>query len=111
MIKLKELIKDECNCDSDCCSPIVERKELGGAFIDRIYDMTDRNDHNGARLQLAKLAKSKYHEKFYQAISDLHDLYGSMPPELIKLRNKMEPKFMKHLKNTFSNYDAIHGAL
>ena len=73
--------------------------------------MTDRNDHNGARLELAKLAKSKYHIKFYQAISDLHKLYGSMPRDLINLRDDMEPKFMKHLKNTFSDYDAIHGVL
>ena len=110
MIKLKELIKDQCNCDGDCCSPITE-EVMSDRDVKRIKDLTKYNNHTMARYELAKLAKSKQHMKFYQAISDLHDLYGSMPPELSKLRDKMEPKFMKHLKNTFSNYDAIHGAL
>ena len=33
MIKLKELIKDQCNCDGDCCSKVNENQmQLGKIF-------------------------------------------------------------------------------
>ncbi len=45
MIKLKHIL--------------TEKKELGGAMIEKIRLLTDRNNHNEARLTLAKEMKAK----------------------------------------------------
>jgi len=43
MIKLKDIL--------------IEKKELGGALINKIERLTDINNHNEARLELAKQMK------------------------------------------------------
>ena len=47
MIKLKELIKDQCNCDGDCCSPITE-EVMSDRDVKRIKDLTKYNNHTMA---------------------------------------------------------------
>ena len=64
MVKLKNLL--------------VEKKELGGAMIDKIYNLTDRNAHNMARETLAKAMGNKVLVKNYQALSTLHTLFRDM---------------------------------
>ena len=53
MIKLKHIIS--------------EKKELGGALINKIDDLTDKNAHNMARLTLAKAMRNKILMKFDKA--------------------------------------------
>tara|TARA_B100000497_G_C7267173_1_gene187886 strand:+ start:42 stop:335 length:294 start_codon:yes stop_codon:yes gene_type:complete len=97
MVKLKSLL--------------VEKQELGGAYIEKIRMLTDRNNHTMARYELAKLAGSKQHMKFYQAIMDLQDVIGHLPRGLSLTRNDMEKPFMNLLKKKFSNFDIIYGVL
>ena len=95
MIKLKELI--------------TEKKELGGAVINVIDRLTDRNNHNEARLELAKQMKLKNLVKAYEALMVLHDTFNQMN-ELMRAREKLDKMLFTQAKRTYSDYDAISGA-
>ena len=104
MIKLKDLYPNQ-------ASFLMEKKELGSAYIEKIRMLTDRNNHTMARLELAKLVGSKQHIKFYQGIMDIQDVVGSLPRGLSMVRNDMEKPFMNLLKKAYSNFDIIYGVL
>ena len=95
MIKLKDIL--------------TEKKELGGAAINVIDRLTDRNNHTLARQQLAWKMKNKKLEKAYAAIESLNTALGHLPPELSKLRNKLDKELFAQAKKTYSDYDAIQG--
>lgn len=61
-----------------------EGSDIG--IIDKIEQLTDENDHNGAVMVLAKFLKSPQHIRIMKAIQELHDAYGHMPSQLIDLR-------------------------
>jgi hypothetical protein len=105
MIKLKDMVKVV------EVKPLTEKKELGGASIEKIRMLTQYNNHTMARYELAKMVGSKQHMKFYQGIIDIQDVVGSLPRGLSMVRNDMEKPFMNLLKKKFSNYDIIHGVL
>ena len=88
---------------------ITEKKELGGAAINVIDRLTDRNNHNIARQQLAWRMKNKKLEKSYEAIEVLNMALGNLPPELFKLRNKLDKELFAQAKKMYSDYDAIEG--
>jgi len=96
MIKLKHIL--------------TEKRELGGAIIDKIYDLTDRNNHNEARRVLAKAMGNKKLEKVYTAIEDLNMALGHLPPELSKLRIKMDKELFKQSYSKYSDHNIIVGA-
>ena len=104
MIKLKDLYPNQ-------ASFLMEKKELGSAYIEKIRMLTQRNNHTMARLELAKLVGSKQHMKFYQAIMDIQDVVGHLPMGLSKVRHEMEKPFMNLLKKKFSNFDIIYSVL
>ena len=66
MIKLKHIL--------------TEKKELGGALINTIDRLTDSNNHNEARLVLAKsfLGKNSPLVSSYEALITLHNQLGDM---------------------------------
>lgn len=76
-----------------------------------LEELTYYNNHNYARLKLAKALKSETHIKFYKAMHDLQHIYGCMPRELGILREEMETKFMHFLKNHVSNFSEVYRAL
>ena len=96
MIKLKDIL--------------IEKKELGGAVINVIDRLTDRNNHTLARQQLAWKMKNKKLEKAYAAIESLNMALGHLPPELSKLRDKLDKELFAQAKKTYSDYEQIHGA-
>ena len=89
---------------------ITEKKELGGAAINVIDTLTDRNNHNIARQQLAWRMKNKKLQKAYAAIEDLNVALGHLPQELSKLRAQLDKELFAQAKKMYSDYDAIHGA-
>jgi predicted SpoU family rRNA methylase len=95
MIKLKNIL--------------TEKKELGGAKIYQIDMATDRNHHNEARRLLAVVMGNKKLAKVYTAIEDLNMALGHLPPELSKLRMKMDKELFAQAKKTYSDYDIIKG--
>ena len=89
---------------------ITEKKELGGALINKIERLTDRNNHNEARRVLAAAMGDKRFAKAYAAMEELNVALGYLPPELGKLRNRMDKKLFAQAKKTYSDYEQIHGA-
>ena len=124
MIKLKKLIKEH-SWDRKFGEPLPtlkdtmekhtgrtlsEKKELGGAMINVIDRLTDSNNHNEARLQLAKsfLGKNSPLVKGYESLIALHNLLGDMNA-LMKAREKMDKMLFTGAKRVYSDYDAIQG--
>jgi len=95
MIKLKNIL--------------TEKKELGGAKIYQIDMATDRNHHNEARRLLAVVMGNKKLAKVYTAIEDLNMALGHLPPELSKLRMKMDKELFKQSYKMYSDHDVIVG--
>ena len=95
MIKLKDIL--------------TEKKELGGALINKIERLTDINNHNEARLELAKQMKLNNLVKAYEALMVLHDTFNQMN-DLMKAREKLDKMLFTGAKRTYSDYEAIEGA-
>ena len=95
MIKLKHILS--------------EKKELGGAIINKIDRATDSNHHNEARRILAVAMGNKKLAKVYTAIEDLNMALGHLPPELSKLRLKMDKQLFKQSYSKYSDHDIIVG--
>ena len=89
---------------------ITEKKELGGAIINTIDRLTDSNNHNEARLVLAKsfLGKNSPLVSSYEALITLHNQLGDMNA-LMKAREKLDKKLFNGAKRVYSDYDAISG--
>ena len=88
---------------------LTEKKELGGAMIDKIYKLTDRNAHNMARETLAKAMGSRVLVKNYQALSTLHTLFRDMN-DLKDARARLDKMLFAQAKKMYDNYNDIHGA-
>ena len=88
---------------------LTEKKELGGAMIDRIYNLTDRNAHNMARETLAKAMGNKVLIKNYQALSTLHTLFRDMN-DLKDARARLDKMLFTQAKKMYSDYEQIYGA-
>ena len=95
MIKLKNIL--------------TEAKELPQQEIHFIADLTDQNNHNAARLQLAQLMRNRNLEKGYRAIQTLANMFNQMN-ELMKAREKLDKMLFTQAKRMYSNYDDIYGA-
>ena len=96
MIKLKQIL--------------TEKKELGRALIKKMLKLTDRNNHNMARRVLALAMKEKRFAKAYAGMEEINIALGYLPPELKKLRDRLDKKLFKQAKKTYSDYEQIHGA-
>ena len=88
-----------------------EKKELGGAMINTIDRLTDSNNHNEARLQLAKsmLGKNSPLVQSYEALIVLHNQMNQMN-DLMKVREKLDKMLFTGAKRVYTDYDAINGA-
>ena len=94
MIKLKEIL--------------TEKKELGGALINKIEQLTDRNAHTEARMTLAKEV-DKNLLKAYEGLNIVQD-YLRRANETNIARDALDKKLFAFAKKKFSDYDAIEGA-
>ena len=88
---------------------ITEKKELGGALINKIERFTDRNYHTEARMELAKAMGDKKLVEAYKAIGVVH-MYLKDMNDLNSARDRLDKKLFAQAKKVFSDYDAISGA-
>jgi hypothetical protein len=79
-------------------SLLLEKQELPQNVVDKIAKLTDYNNHNEARLVLAKQMGLKNLVKGYEAIMVLHDMF----------RRKLDGMLMDAAKRKYSNYDDIY---
>ena len=107
MIKLKDLYPNQASFMKE--TRLTEKKELGGAMIDKIYNLTDRNAHNMARETLAKAMGNKKLLKAYEAISALHTFFYDMN-DLMDARRRLDKDLFKQAKKMYDNYDDVYGA-
>tara|TARA_B100001063_G_C16728768_1_gene538022 strand:+ start:531 stop:821 length:291 start_codon:yes stop_codon:yes gene_type:complete len=95
MVKLKELL--------------TEKKELDGNVIKKIAKLTDFNNHNEARITLAKEMNLKALVKGYEAITVLHKMFNQMN-EMMAARNKLDGMLMDGAKRKYSNFNDIYNS-
>ena len=93
MIKLQDLYPNQ-------ASFLMEKKELGSAYIEKIRMLTQRNNHNEARLELAKQLKLK-NLVLQDNLRDMNDLMGA--------RRRLDKMLFTQAKRVYSNYDIING--
>ena len=86
---------------------------VSDAQVAQIARMTDRNDHFGARIEIAKACGDKKLVQIYNALELAHDNYsGAVGNGAIELRNKFSPVLNKAIERKFGKYaDVIQDAL
>ena len=87
---------------------ISEKKELGGALINKIDDLTNKNAHNMARLTLAKAMRNRILMKNYEALMTLHTKFRDMN-DLTSARDRLDKELFTQAKKMYSDYEQIHG--
>jgi len=90
-------------------SLLLEKVDLDQKIIDKIAKLTDYNNHNEARLVLAKEMKLKNLVKGYEAIMVLHDMFRQMN-EMMAARTKLDGWLMDGAKRKYGNFKDIYGA-
>ena len=89
---------------------ITEKKELGGALINKIERLTDSNSHSMARRVLAMAMGNKKLARIYAALEEINQVWGYMTPGLVHARDRADKDLFKQAKKMYSDYDQIHGA-
>lgn len=87
-----------------------EAKELDQKVIDKIAQMTDKNDHNASVLLLARMMREKRVEKMMNLLIQMHKENGSMSSDMIAIRTGMYQELMKKAKRQYSNYNDLYKA-
>ena len=79
----------------------------------KVVAMTDRNDHSGARIEIAKQVGDKQLVQIFSTLQLIHDKYsGAVGNQAIELRNKFEPVLNKAIDRKFGKYaDVIRDGL
>ena len=95
MVKLKSLL--------------AEKKELGGAYINQIDRLTDRNNHTRARAELARHIGDKRLIKAYEGLMYVEDLLRDAN-DTSGARHRLDKMLFYKAKKIFSDYDSIKGA-
>ena len=90
-------------------SLLLEKQELPQNVVDKIAKLTDYNNHNEARLVLAKQMGLKNLVKGYEAIMVLHDMFRQMN-EMMAARQKLYKMLMTAAERKYSNYQDIYQA-
>ena len=88
---------------------ITEAGELPERDIKLLAKMTDMNNHNEARVHLARAVGNKNLVKSYEAIMVLHSMFNQMN-EMMAARTKLDKMLFTQAKRYFSNYDEVQGA-
>ena len=83
------------------------------AIHKKVVAMTDRNDHSGARIEIAKACGDKQLVQIFSTLELIHDKYsGAVGNQSIELRGKMMNPLNKAIERKFGKYaDVIQDAL
>ena len=86
---------------------IVEAQTMNDADIKKIAQMTDRNDHTGSLMHLAKLLGDKKGLEALKGIMMTHKAIGHMPDGLMKTRNQIHDNLMRQSKSKYRNHKDV----
>ena len=113
MIKLKDLIKENCECGDSCCSTkeqINEKKEFTGN-LDMIKNLVKKkHDSTIARIEVADRLPHKQMSATYKHIYKL-ELNLNYQPALKKVRDLADKNLFKLVKGMVSNPNDVIQAL
>ena len=104
---VKETIRDI----KEGIEEIVEAQTMSDADIKKIAQMTDRNDHNGSLMHLAKLLGDRKGLEALKGIMQTHKALGHMPKGLVDTRMVIFDDLMKQSKKKYRNHSDIYNAL
>jgi len=90
---------------------LVEAQEMKDADVKKIAQMTDRNDHNGSLMHLAKVMGDRKSLDALKGIMMTHKAIGHMPKGLIDTRMGIFDDLMKQSKKKYRNHNDIYSAL
>ena len=86
---------------------LVEKKEMSAADIKKIAQMTDRNDHTGSLMHLAKLLGDRKGLDALKGIMMTHKALGHMPDGLMRTRNQIHDNLMRQSSSKYSNHKDV----
>jgi len=86
---------------------LVEKQEMKDADIKKIAQMTDRNDHTGSLMHLAKLLGDRKGLEALKGIMMTHKALGHMPEGLMKTRNQIYDNLMRQSSSKYSNHKDV----
>ena len=86
---------------------LVEKKEMSAADIKKIAQMTDRNDHTGSLMHLAKLLGDRKGLEALKGIMMTHKAIGHMPDGLMRTRNQIHDNLMRQSSSKYSNHKDV----
>jgi hypothetical protein len=89
---------------------IVEAQTMSDADIKKIAAMTDRNDHNGSMMHLAKILKNKKAQEIMASLMKIHKSMGYMPGGGIEIRRELMKILFSDAKKKYRNYSDINSA-
>ena len=87
-----------------------EAKELDQKVIDKIAQMTDKNDHNASVILLARMMKEMKVVKMMELLVKMHKENGSMTSDMMAIRKGMYDELMKKAKRQYSNFKDVYNA-
>jgi GTP cyclohydrolase FolE2 len=88
---------------------VTEKKELGGAYIDQLYDLTDKNNHTRARAELARHVGDKRLIKAYEGLMYVEDILRDAN-DTSKARARLDKILFSRVKKQFDDWNQILGA-
>jgi len=87
---------------------------VSAALVNQIKRMTDRNNHFGVRIELARIAGDKELMQHYASLEKMHNkLGGIIGNSALEVRQKLESVLKNRLQRKFNDSDAdrLMGAL
>ena len=88
---------------------LQEKTALDQKVVDKIYKLTDRNDHNASVILLARMLNDKRAIKLMNHIVAIHKVRNDMSG-LIVVRREILDDLLNQAKKKYSNYDDIYGS-
>ena len=92
----------------------VVTEAVSAALVNQISRMTDRNNHFGVRIELARIAGDKELMRYYDSLEKMHNkLGGVIGNSALEVRQKLESVLKNRLQRKFNDKDAdrLMGAL
>ena len=85
----------------------VVTEAVSAVQVNQISRMTDRNDHFGARIELARRTGDKELMRYYDSLEKMHKKLGSViGNSAIEVRQKLEAVLKSQLQRKFGDKDA-----
>ena len=82
---------------------------ISDAQVAQIARMTDRNDHFGVRIEIARLMKDKQLMSFYDSLEKMHmtsQIQNAIGNDAVSLRGKLEKVLKVRMKQRFCDKDS-----